>query len=81
MATKRHRVGKGRKIRISARVRDGGRWGDCEFSASSLESGIRTAARKLGLKGPILTKQRVGSEQYDVNVYGRSMMVIEKAGV
>ena len=76
--SKRHQVGRGRKVRISARVRDGGRWGDCEFSASSLESGIRTAARKLGLKGPILTKQRVGSDQYEINVDGRSMMVVEK---
>ena len=68
------------KIQISARVRDGGRWGDCEFSASSFETGIRTAAKKLGLKGPLLNKQLIGSEQWDINVDGRSMMVIAKGG-
>jgi len=63
-------------IKISARKRDGGSWGDCEFSARSLESGIRTAARKLGLRGAICGRERVGSDQYAVNVDGVVMMVV-----
>lgn len=64
-------------VKISARVRDGGSWGDCEFSARSLESGIRTAAKKLGLRGPICGRTIVGTSQYEVNVDGVIMMVIE----
>ena len=63
-------------VAISARVRDGGSWGGCEFAARSVESGVRTAARKLGLRGPILTTERVGSSQFAINVDGRMMMVI-----
>jgi hypothetical protein len=65
-------------IAISARVRDGGRWGDCEFRARSIASGLRTAARKLGLRGPILIRHRVGESQWAVNVDGRMMIVIAK---
>lgn len=61
---------------ISARVRDGGNWGDCEFTARSFASGVRTAARKLGLHGTVLTTERVGFEQYQVNVDGHMMMII-----
>lgn len=61
---------------ISARVRDGGRWGDCEFAARSFESGVRTAARKLGLRGGICSTERVGSSQWEINVDGCMMMVI-----
>ena len=39
---------------------------------------LRTAARKLGLRGPILTVERVGSEQWAVNVDGQMMMVVER---
>ena len=63
-------------MQISARKRDGGSWGDCEFSARSQETGIRTAARKLGLRGPVLTTERVGSSQFAVNVDGVVMMVV-----
>ena len=63
-------------LTISARKRDGGSWGDCEFAARAQESGIRTAARKLGLRGPILTTERVGSSQFMVNVNGVVMMVV-----
>jgi hypothetical protein len=61
------------------RVRDGGRgWdGAPTFRARSRESGFRTAARKLGLRGPVLTVERVGSEQWAVNVNGQMMMVVE----
>lgn len=47
------------------------------WRARSRESGFRTAARKLGLRGPILTVERVGSSQWAVNVDGRMMMVVE----
>lgn len=68
---------------VSARIRDGegprSQWGNCEFQGRSLDTAIRTAARKLGLRGLILTTQRVGADQYDINVDGRSMMLIIKA--
>lgn len=64
------------KITISARVRDGGRWGDCEFVARSMQNGMRTAARKLGLRGPILTCRQMGASQYEINVNGCTMMLI-----
>ena len=63
-------------IRVSARIRDGGVWGDCEFTARSFETGLSSAARKLGLHGDILTTEKVGSSQWLVNVDGRAMMVI-----
>ena len=62
-------------ISVSARVRDNGSWGDCEFKARSQDSAIRTAARKLGLRGPILTRERVGATEYAVNVNGAMMIV------
>lgn len=61
---------------VSARKRDGGSWGDCVFRARSFETGVRTAAKKLGLRGAILTLERVGESQWSVNVDGRVMMVI-----
>jgi len=63
-------------LQISARKRDGGHWGDCEFRARSLESACRTAARKLGLRGPVLTRERVGASEYLVNVNGVAMMLV-----
>lgn len=63
-------------MQINARKRDGGNWGDALFRARSLESGIRTAARKLGLRGQVLSMQQVGESQYAVNVDGQMMMVI-----
>lgn len=63
-------------VKISARKRDGGNWGDCEFEARTVESGIRTAARKLGLSGPIINNELVGSSQFAVNVDGIVMMVV-----
>ena len=66
-------------VQLQARIRDGGQgWGTAPtFRARSRESGFRTAARKLGLRGPILTVERVGSSQWAVNVDGRVMMVCE----
>jgi hypothetical protein len=61
---------------ISARKRDGGNWGDCEFRARSIGTAIKTAAKKLGLKGPITTREQVGSSQWAVNVDGTMMMII-----
>ena len=64
-------------VTISARVRDSQQgWGGCVFSARSFGTGVRTAARKLGLRGPILNTERVGSSQWAVNVNGCVMMII-----
>lgn len=65
-------------LRLKARVRDGSLgWEAPSFAARSRESGFRSAARRLGLRGPILTVERVGSEQWAVNVDGQMMMVVE----
>ncbi len=65
-------------VQIEARVRDGAGWDQAiTVRARSVESGRRTAARKLGLCGPILTTHRVGSSQFESNVDGVSMMTIE----
>jgi len=65
-------------IRLKARVRDGQLgWEAPSFMAHSRESGFRSAAKRLGLRGPILTVERVGSEQWAVNVDGTMMMVVE----
>ena len=63
---------------LQARIRDGAGWNTAPtFRARSRESGFRTAARKLGLRGRVLTIERVGSEQWAVNVDGHMMMVVE----
>ena len=65
-----------------ARLRDGdgprSQRGACTFRGRALHSAIRTAARKLGLSGPILTVERVGSSQHLVNVDGVAMMIWEQ---
>jgi len=63
-------------IKIEARTEKTG-WDKSEaFTARSFESGVRTAARKLGLRGPVLTTERVGSSQWLVNVNGQRMHII-----
>jgi hypothetical protein len=67
-------------IHLKARVRDGQLgWEAPSFVARTRESGIRSAARRLCLRGPILAVERVGSEQWAVNVDGTMMMVVEVA--
>jgi hypothetical protein len=68
-------------LHLQARRRDGGRgWDEAlSFAARTRESGFRTAARKLGLRGPILSVERVGSSQWAVNVDGQMMMVVESS--
>jgi len=62
---------------IEARIRDGAGWDQSiTVRARSVDSGLRTAARKLGLSGAILGRERVGSTQWAVNVNGRVMMAI-----
>ena len=67
---------------LIARRRDGdgplSQWDAARFIARSRETGFRTAARKLGLTGPILSIERVGSEQWAINVDGTMMMVVER---
>lgn len=69
-------------INISARKRDGSgqgtNWGDCEFRAKSFHTAVKTAAKKLGIRGPVLTWERVGSEEWAVNVDGTMMMIIAR---
>lgn len=64
---------------LQARIRDSAQnWNTApSWLARSRESGFRTAARKLGLRGRILTVVRVGSSQWEVNVDGKVMMVVE----
>ena len=66
-----------------ARRRDGdgplSQVGACTFRGRALDSAIRTAARKLGLTGPILSVERVGSTQRLCNVDGVAMMIWEQA--
>lgn len=66
-------------LTIQCRVRDGGGGWDTapRLRVRTRESGFRTAAKRLGLRGPILTVERVGSSQWAVNVDGRIMMVCE----
>lgn len=70
-------------IEIKARVRDGaGGWETaitvrCRTWDAARTSGLRRAARRLGLHGPILGRERVGASQFAVNVDGRIMMVVE----
>lgn len=62
-------------VNIEARKRDG-QWQDgVSFRARGVDSGIRTAARKLGLKPPT-TWERVGNRQWSVNCDGIVMMVV-----
>jgi hypothetical protein len=68
-------------LKVSARNRDGGKWGDCEFRARSVGSAFATAAKRLKLRGPILSTEKVGSEQWLVNVDGTPMMVIIHSAV
>jgi len=71
---------------ITARIRDRalpgqqGWIGAPTFRARSRESGFRTAAKKLGLRGRILTIERVGSDEWAVNVNGTTMMVVVVRG-
>ncbi len=74
------KLGLRRLLTVSARKRDGEgagtNWGDCEFKAKSFETAFKTAAKKLRLRGRILSIEQVGSEQWAVNVDGTMMMVI-----
>ena len=64
-------------MRIVAKRRDGTAWQSAiTFFARSRETAFRTAARKLGIRGPVLTSERVGSDQWLVNVDGVPMMVL-----
>ena len=63
-------------VTIRARVRDGAGWDQAiTVRAKAVASGRRTAARRLGLRGPILTVERVGSSQWACNVNGTVMMI------
>ena len=66
-------------VRLQARVRDSEQtWNAVPmFWARSRESGFRTAAKKLGLKGRVLTVRRAGENLWEVNVNGKAMMVAE----
>ena len=61
---------------VSARKRDGGSWGDCEFRARSIGTAIKTAAKKLKLSGHVLSTEQVGTSQWMVNVDGNMMSII-----
>jgi hypothetical protein len=63
---------------IEARLREGQGWDTAVMvRGRALDSAIRTAARKLGLRGPVLGREQSGEGLYTVNVDGSAMMVSE----
>jgi hypothetical protein len=69
-------------ITLTARILPGQSWsGAASFRASSLETGIRTACRRLGVNcSRGRTVERVGASQWRVTGNGVSIMVVESNG-
>lgn len=66
----------GEQIVVAGKFAVGGSWGFFQVHAPSLSSGIRAIANHMSLRGPVLGRQKLGENLYEVNIAGTKIHVL-----